>query len=548
MDEYIRTNDNDEEDQNSGENLKILMKAIDTLHESTISLKNLEKEIGEISRNTLETLASANEDVKSSQRVALMNILKSIDVNAKVESNVSSIGQNIEKYVDNAERNWKRLDKTIESLNATISGIPLLESRNNEFSGALENLATLSADLKYEQDRTITLLQEIFSEVQKSPPLLSTLLEYDEQVVENLKNLVEKLDLSAPLFESIEISGKILSSVTGTNEKVTDFANLLNEKALQIEQFVKASTESTIEEVKAIGNIREDTQKIRESQEYLQKICEELKESVPVSSGDQALSENLELFNQKFEDLVIFVRGQADNQVLIKETLNEIIIKIEENSLAIAKSEGIIRGFHLDDNESLIEKEGVSEVASHLAGLQDTIESASPILQNKIDRVNERLDKIQSSISIISQISVQNKEISKLLLELSGKVETDNPVIESLLDKNKDKLEVLLSAMPILTDTQNKTDFLKHSIETLDGKVNLIPESIKNSIKEEQTNFSILRGELASYSSLQIKNDTFRTEMEEMRANFTRQFNILAYIVLFLILSLGIAIFPLYFR
>jgi DNA repair exonuclease SbcCD ATPase subunit len=414
----------------------------------------------------------------------------------KRKENIASVNESVEKLEKNSELNT--FSDTFESFKNNLSKIEVLSDfsetldnyrvnieRVNHLSESIEDIKKeIQSHLKKDDlDRVIMsqllVVEESIREVQNKVKSINqkNLTEIRSDISELTKNVNEFLDIEVPKYKKL-----IVDSEIRTVGRYEEFEENVNETLEGIGEFVEDKYQELIETLegineKSLSSILEDFKLLESNLEKIKKediprykgfiVETERKTETKLDEFDNKLSSTLDKFEENINQNI-----EKNYSSVISE------VKELENDLAKIKEQDIpkYKGFIV---ETEIKTE--SKINDFQKKLDETVsnvlEKISLIEDNKIDLVNEVVQKIEDIKNLNDEVSKElkdneiyknelNEKISDLKIEIvrnETHIKVQNKTLKAIQEEVKDTLSKIN-----LEEFEDKSHKLNEKIKYLE--------------------------------------------------------------------------------
>lgn len=477
---------------------------LDALRSDETQKKEIIKSISFV-RNDIEKVSNGFDSIVISLNENFKTVLKTI----------SEIDQSdaIKGFTD-------QLNDIINSSNAILSAIQLIDKKNDQFDGALEGLATQEDTAKIQKD-----LLELNAKSEE----LSSLVDSLTQKSYKIDNLSDKIDAAVNIIAGLktEISDKDNESKNEIIERLSELEKLISEvksdeefqefkKSLQMfltdlsgsSEQLKQSLEQTISR---LDNISQDVKglDINANLESLSSGLDRVIRGVE-KINDEVNSQELDSLSQKMisgitgtgEDVKEKVASESDKisqlmDVNVTRTLNDISSNAEVLNARIKESHTVLA--------ELCEK-NFAEVSENVTGLKEIV---SQLDENNVSANNAIFSNITDRLSIFENSLKSSLEKQEDFVSSSSK----NLVEQILSIKNvSENIDYKLDNSSIeMTGAKKSYEELKSSVD------NLLALDFVNVVKDLKVDLYAVKQDLAEAAenseneiTEKITNDVFR--------------------------------------
>ncbi len=550
-----------------------------------IKLENVNRRLEELQmekENILTKIESAEEEYQrnADDVTGILQILNMLtqNIGISVESIKGNIQQSNAEAIELSADDLKNFILDIIDIMKTVEGISCDEEQGTEISDSLNSILQT---LKMFTDNADSSISQLVNKVKDSVDIAiqDSTSDFDSfvqdltEILENIHISLKKLALSKSQelykqFEEISESIKynddelnVLKSKTNSNElqekhlqeklgNVTRRKEEIDKKVNEITEKINAYQKEIDERTEKINNSKKELIEINNKIEEFKSLKENYWNRVgKIQENIEEIQKNIDLIDDKLKDLRD-IQSLFENSKEIKENITRIEESIENKKDELKNTEKQLNEINSQQSSIQQEIDKLSEQKTKfwetMENLRSQIDDENKILEKVISRLKS-LENIQRIVNTIEEITIENEEARKKVLDNEKEIEKVNGDIDNIqvnvdelqkvvdtlkIDKKKElaaqnqiqkelskfnkdlqKAHSTLNEFNKNKEREQKIFSLNEEIKDTESQITQIAEKIEASeelLKQESKRKSIKEGEIES--SIKEKDESWRKQ------------------------------------
>ena len=436
-----------------------LASAIQSNHEEFL---NVASKNSNLLSTKLDVIASDVSDFKEEFK---QTISANVGNFSMISENVNGISQKLEKFQNDFTEN------STENVNSLKL---LLDEMSKKLSEDIEYQKKMFSEESQEEDKKrLEAVQKLTSDVQKIEDLLSSNNETYKLVAdESIKNIREYIkELSDSLYssqqEGVSKFNAKLETLDVLSHGFETFVTSLNEQVQKV-----------LYEIQSLDSTKQNNE-IQAELNDLKLLCEGLLTSINDILGR----------NDKLSSVV----SSLMEIVLKKDDINEISFKMDEYSDILKELKEFIEGSFASNSseinslyekvemsfENIVSREDFVEFKNELSKFLEKVTDNSNILNSDIKFNQEKLAKIQDSIS-----SIEPSDYSYEFTQIASKIDDLSIMFSSSASSNYEGISTKLDEIKSQIEENNKDEKVVNKLDEFSELMNSLKTSISQSVAQ----------------------------------------------------------------
>lgn len=503
--------------------------------EITTSIENINGEISSIISDLKEDSSSNYEAIKSyveelssaiqSNQEEFLNVagqnsnLLSTKLDA-VASNVADFREEFKQAISTDVGNFSLISKNVDGISEK------LEKFQNDFAeNSAENinsLKSLLAEMSEKLSEDIEYQKKMFSEVSEKQD------EKRFEAVQKLTSDVQKLDAlfasNSEMYKSVadeninsikeyikELSDSLYTLQADGENKFKTKLEALDVLSHGFETFVtnvNEQVQKVLDEIKTLDSTKQNNE-VQSELSNLKLLCEGL-----LTSINDILSKN---------DKLSSVVSSLAEIVLKKDDINEISFKMDEYSDILAELKEFIEASFANNSseinslyekvetsfENIVSRDDFAEFKNELSKFLEKVTDNSNILNSDMQLNQEKLSKIQDSIS-----AIELPDYSYEFAQIASKIDDLSVMFSSSASANYEGISTKLDEIKTQIDENNKDEKVVKKLDEFSELMNSLKTSISQSVAQSvDTNSKAINDQFAKFEdafSRVVTDDDFK--------------------------------------